>query len=538
MGLLQALGLSDRPGRIPKAPSPPAPMSGSDGDAMMQSTAIVFNASPAPLRLQVYGTSKEAQYWQKPPNTIPPNTRGTVNVRHDTDIELTSGDVTYASGDDQAQTEVVFSWKGRTGEIRAKGPGRYATATTYRQRGPKHREYLFVFKDTSGVKGPVLDALDKDMERVERDVDEDEGKPATGQQPGGAGKASEFSGICRITIVNDADATLALAAAHLDNDKANFGVEPPAAVPAGRTAVFVAWSRDPEHPEIGGFADYTFRIDPPPAANPSGEFTLKLAWSGTTSGSNVSPHVEGIDVKSGGKPRQFVFTLTGPPIAFVPPKATSQPTLRKGDKSPDGWVEYLQQLLNLKADVDLDVDGDFGKLTRDAVIAYQRKLKKKDPAVLDDGVVGDQTWSYLREGAPAKPATDGRKPHAYVDKGIDVRWLDEKSLVVYHMDRNMLTLSAYSVGDTDRIAGRTARVRITGPDKTQKVADALIGKGEKSSKTGQGFEHLVTIETVSDLFGGGALLPDGVYSIEAYFPADLGGDHCVSTLNFEAPKAG
>ena len=76
-------------------------------------------------------------------------------------------------------------------------------------------------------------------------------------------------------------------------------------------------------------------------------------------------------------------------------------------------------------------------------------------------------------------------------------------------------------------------MRITGPDKTQKVVDALIGKGEKSSKTGQGFEHLVTVETISDLFAGGGHLPGGIYAVEAYFPADLGGDSFSSTLNLE-----
>src|SRR4051812_11676634 len=34
--------------------------------------------------------------------------------------------------------------------------------------------------------------------------------------------------------------------------------------------------------------------------------------------------------------------------AFSPPPQSRQPTLRKGDKSPDGWVEYLQELLKIK----------------------------------------------------------------------------------------------------------------------------------------------------------------------------------------------
>lgn len=538
MGLLEQLGLPKPPSAAGKKAALPAAAPASGADDMPQATVILFNASSTPLRFSQSTASNRATFWKTPPDPLAPNTRGTINVRHAEDLEMTWGEATYRSGEGKAQTQVTFAWKGRAGEIRAQGPGSYATASRYRERSPKHREYLLVFKETGQVRGPVLDALDADVERLEREVEQEQGAAGSGRTEAPAAPVPEFSGLCKLTLVNNADATLVRVATHLDNEHAHFGVPPPPALPAGRSATFVVWSRDPLQPEIGGYADYTFRLDPPPPDNPSGEFTLKLAWSGTTSGSNVAPHAQGIDVKSGGKPGQFVFTLTGPAIEFVPPKATSQPTLRRGDQSADGWVEYLQQLLNLQDDAGLDVDGDFGKLTLAAVIAYQRKLKKeRDPEVLDDGVVGDQTWSYLREGAPAKPATDKRKPHTYVERGAEARWQTGKTLLVYHVDRDLLTLPAYSVGDTDVIAGRAARVRITGPDQTQKVADALVGKGEKSSKTGQGFEHLVTIEAVSELFGGGGRLPNGRYAVEAYFPADLGGDHCSSTLDFEAPTA-
>jgi hypothetical protein len=536
MGLLDQLGLPKAPNVAGGSTAPPAPAPAPSTDDSPQATAILFNASPVPLRLTRFATSNRSEWRKEAPGELAPNARGTANVRHADDLEMTWGELEYHGGEGTAQTQVTFSWKGRAGEIAATGPGKYATASRYRERNAKHREYLLVFKDTSKVKGPLFDALDADVDRIQDELDREQGgKTDGGKTEPPAAATPEFAGICKITVVNNADTTLVRGSMHLDNDQAHFTVEPPSAVPAGRSVPFVVHSRDPQHPEIGGFVNYTFRIDPPPAENPSGEFTLNLAWSGTTSGSNVTPHAKGIDVVSGGKPRQFVFTLSGPAIQFTPPKATSQPTLRKGDKSPDGWVEYLQQLLNMHIDAGLDVDGDFGKDTLAAVKKFQRMLKKeKDPEVLEDGVVGDETWSYLREGAPAKPATDKRKPHTYVEHGPEARWQTEKTLLVYHVDRDMLTLSAYSVGDTDQIGGRTARVRITGPDKSQKVADALIGKGEKSSKTGQGFEHLVTIESVSDLFGGGGRLPNGVYSVEAYFPADLGGDHCTSTLDFEA----
>lgn len=49
-------------------------------------------------------------------------------------------------------------------------------------------------------------------------------------------------------------------------------------------------------------------------------------------------------------------------------------------------------------------DGDFGTQTLKAVKAFQKQHKTE--GVLVDGIVGDQTWSFLREGVPTHRLAD------------------------------------------------------------------------------------------------------------------------------------
>lgn len=67
--------------------------------------------------------------------------------------------------------------------------------------------------------------------------------------------------------------------------------------------------------------------------------------------------------------------------------ATSQPTLRKGDRG--NYVRTLQTLLVDKGYAVL-IDGTFGDKTYEAVKAYQA-----DHGLKVDGVVGQKTWSAL-----------------------------------------------------------------------------------------------------------------------------------------------
>ena len=53
-------------------------------------------------------------------------------------------------------------------------------------------------------------------------------------------------------------------------------------------------------------------------------------------------------------------------------------------------MKVLQLLLNYYGGCDLDLDGDFGPGTYNAVKAYQKANK-----IEVDGVVGRETWTYL-----------------------------------------------------------------------------------------------------------------------------------------------
>lgn len=74
----------------------------------------------------------------------------------------------------------------------------------------------------------------------------------------------------------------------------------------------------------------------------------------------------------------------------------SQPILRKGSKGQS--VAQLQKLLNaFNKDFKLQVDGDFGPSTLNAVKQFQ-----KSAGLNSDGVVGPKTWQAISLGHPIK----------------------------------------------------------------------------------------------------------------------------------------
>ena len=70
--------------------------------------------------------------------------------------------------------------------------------------------------------------------------------------------------------------------------------------------------------------------------------------------------------------------------------SAAKPVLRQGSRGPA--VRELQILLNahLPGPIKLATDGDFGRKTKDAVEAFQRKMKLNE-----DGVAGADTWRAL-----------------------------------------------------------------------------------------------------------------------------------------------
>ena len=66
------------------------------------------------------------------------------------------------------------------------------------------------------------------------------------------------------------------------------------------------------------------------------------------------------------------------------------PIIQQGD---NGWTVKAAQLILRGWDSSLVVDGDFGPLTRAAVVEVQRL-----GGVAQDGIVGPATWSLLLKG--------------------------------------------------------------------------------------------------------------------------------------------
>jgi len=372
----------------------------------------------------------------------------------------------------------------------------------------------------------VVQSIKKADDRFQYVVVDGQGKPA-----------ADPLAPMKIRIENFSGTTLMLDRFGLDNPKSQFNPEPPATVDGGgKRFTFTVASLDAEFPQVSGFADYRFSVEPPRADNPSGQYKMSIAWAedGVQIGS-ITPEDKTMEIEFGGDERNPVFSFFGADPAFEPPGKASEPTLRKGDKSADGWVEYLQELLNRKG-AKLEIDGDFGGETLKAVKAFQRTLKKQ--GVLEDGVVGEETWSFLREGAPAKPKTDGRKPHTFVEKGDSARWALESGMPFFEEEADTAMMVAVSVGDVDKIAKRNVRFRVESPSGEQKVFDRPIGTPLEVSKTGQGNRHNILIENFSELFGKPPVPrkpPPGPYKVTAYFPKDLGGDTFEGVLEIKAP---
>jgi len=214
----------------------------------------------------------------------------------------------------------------------------------------------------------------------------------------------------------------------------------------------------------------------------------------------------------------------GPDVPFDPPVESKQPTLRKGDKSGDGWVEYAQLLLNFHLKTTLAQDGDFGNSTLQAVLRFQKEKKLQV-----DGTIGNQTWAALREGAPEKPSTDGRKPHEFVEKGEEARWLFESEANnIFTAAKDLLQLAVQTVGDTPLDASVQATVRVTAPGAKPRVVQVKLGLPQPKKGgpgTGVGFTHEVDIDNFRKRFP--SVPPDAPitdYLVEAYLPKELGGD--------------
>jgi hypothetical protein len=205
---------------------------------------------------------------------------------------------------------------------------------------------------------------------------------------------------------------------------------------------------------------------------------------------------------------------------------SDQPTLRLGDETADGWVEYLQEVLNynllfLGSATQVDKNGRFDDATEAAVREYQGMRQ-----LLVDGVVGDQTWASLRGEQPEPVGTDGRDPHAFVEAGDDAAIFRERSfgytqhrepqpdgLVLYCVNTGSTTLEARSHTATCSLSGAPASVE----------CDLVLVPDGQSVAPGETFwfesENVV--------------LEPGEYSYTVTLPSALGGESMSGSFTVE-----
>lgn len=372
-------------------------------------------------------------------------------------------------------------------------------------------------------------------------------KGGPGQQPPKPQPAQEASTSCLITIKNDTQVALRLAGQ--SNERGDFMTLPPPSVPPGGSASFayVQTPKETEPQKQGCKGSVTWEVGSPAAAVWRCEWENIVAEKNSAQARLIPPtgFQSLSQVGQGDENVPVNFTVSGggpapkkeepkkeepapePEPEFKPPIEQKQPTLRKGDKGADGWVEYLQQRLNkrLKPSPGLNTDGDFGQATHQAVLAYQRQEKLQV-----DGTVGNQTWASLRLADPEDPSTDRRPPHTFNEQGLEARWLSEGGLAIYFTSADAMELAVVSVGDNVKLEGEKVNVFVTAPGSKRKGVRAKIGPPLQKTQTGEGNLHQVLLANFTKTFPS---TPPGAdvkkYVIEGYFDQALGGDFWTST---------
>ncbi len=371
-------------------------------------------------------------------------------------------------------------------------------------------------------------------------------QPTPGPSPGPAPTpAQDVPSSCRITVTNNSQQPLALA--EQDHERGAFMSFPAKSIPPGGNSTFISVETPNNKAakdegckgfvvwEVGSPAVATWRIE---WDNPEGEkntvkSTLTPQSAGFKAVAQIAQGEENVPAEftlSGGgqgpSPNPEPNPQPGPQPApepepeFVAPPGSRQPTLRLRDKDSDGWVEYLQVQLNHHLGIKLEVDGNFGPATHKAVITFQQKLKLEKV----DGIVGNETWSALREGPREKPGTDGRQPHTFKERGPEARFDNENVDAVYSKKDDVLHIFVASVGDQP-IDKFHLKVKITPPGGKVAVKNFEIGP-PRESFPGGGAQHNVKIPNFKKSFPAKPTsTPVSEYKLEAFFlERELGDD--------------
>ena len=339
---------------------------------------------------------------------------------------------------------------------------------------------------------------------------------------GGAGPSAKPTS-CAIMVKNATSAVLTLRGSQAD--LGSFKTQPPATIAAGDSAL-VTFTGPADDPGKGAKGSMQWDVGDPKAAawaiswdNPPGDKNT-VAGKLDPDGAGFKSEATTAD---GDDDVAMTFTVSGgaqptPDDEFVPPPKSKQPTLRVGDESPDGWIEYAQRLLN-KNKLGVTVNGKF-----DAAMEAKVKKFQADNHCQADGVIGNQTWSALREGPREAVGTDQRKPHSFEQKNAQGRFVTERPDVTgYNPSDDSYFMWVVSTGEQP-IDQFHATLKVTQPDQTSHTHKIQIGKPVSLSPDGQGNFHRVDVQPFKQIFGLKAGVDPLTCTVDAYLDDDIGGD--------------
>ncbi len=388
------------------------------------------------------------------------------------------------------------------------------------QKGAKNLSASFLAPDDGTFH--TLDQIDQGDENV----------PVTFTLSGGGGaKPAGKPTSCAILVKNATSGVLTLTGSQAESGA--FQTTPPATIAAGNSAL-VTFAGAPDNPAKGAKGSMQWDVGDPKAAawttswnNPPGEKNtvdgkLDPASAGFKSDATTADGDDDVAMS---------FTVSGGtapvPVVddeFAPPPKSKQPTLRKGDESPDGWIEYAQRLLN-KNKLNVTVNGKF-----DSAMEAKVKTFQKNNECQADGVIGNETWSKLREGPKEAVGTDGRQPHSFEQKNAQARFVTERADVTgYDASDDSYFMFVVSTGEQP-IDEFQATLKVTQPDNTSHTHKFKIGAATSPSPDGQGNFHRVDVQKFKQVFG----LKQGVdpldCSMDAYLDKDIGGDRLTGPI--------
>jgi hypothetical protein len=369
------------------------------------------------------------------------------------------------------------------------------------------------------------------------------GTPPPPPPPPPPAPVSDVRSTCLITVKNKTNVPISLAE-DPGKESGDYKTFPPDTIAPNDENTF-AFEQTPNAKDQDCKGFLVWEVGSPAAATWRIEWHNPKAEKNTADG-KVTPQTAGFKSISkegeGDENVPFVFTISGgggenppppPPKPveeepdFHPAPGSREPTLRKGDKNSDGWVEFLQQELNRKMPgSNLEVDGKFGGGTEKAVKAFQTKM-----GIKLDGIVGNQTWAALRDKPVEAPSTDGLPPHTHIEKGVEARWDNTKDNMVYNQGKDELRLFAHSVGEDTSIEGMEVLLRVTAPKTKPKAIKVKIPAPSSRTQNDQGNAYVIAVanfkKTFPTLDKNGKVNPNPPleeYLIEAQFDPKLGTD--------------